>query len=861
MAFGFANAPVWFNASVEKLIGSLPVDILKYFDDFLIQAETMEVLAAKLKEIVDKIHAAGFSISNKKIQIGTRVKFLGMIREGNKLLPDPEKIEALRMKSKVTNYKDLKRVLGLLRFFQGMSPEMAIVLQPFNKYTSLTNKRRWIWNDDLQKKLEKAIDKLIECMVRHVPDYKSKFYVHVDASDLGIAGCIFQIVDGVRYPIRFFSRPFHDNEYKWSSTQREAFATVQAAIICNKEHIYEFELWTDHKPLIWLFDQARAKDPPCMLARWVMFLQGFKFKVLHIPGKFNVVADPMTREPFMAKKTSNVPEVVNVFTNKVVDSKKEEVEEEEEFPPVKLDMQFEGDAFEIMARAMLLKETIPKPLDEPQFDEIKKLVLQHINKLELMNNRLVYRVDSHIHRINSGFRYYVPVVKRQEVLSIAHDAPSSGHLGITKTIDKLTDHVWWPSLREDVEYKVSTCSICQRSKHSTAIESELFPPEPDFVFGRVHMDLIIPLTTTVRGNKGILVLVDSASKYTILIPIANKEATTIARALVTNVFCTYGMMDVIVSDCGTEFVNNLAKEVNMMLGISTKTTVGYAPFQNGQVERKNSVIMNILRAISKPDHSDWDLMCPYAQFAINTYKPRGIMHSSFFLMYGREAITVLDIAVDAKPANVGKLYWWNALVKAREMAAVMEHRVRLRGKELHDSKLTNNKFDVGDLVLVKFFKHKTGFSSKLSPLQQGPYRIIKKDRSNVTIQHVEFDEILDVHVSRLFKYREGDNIEGDFEFEVDEIVEEKKSKGETLYRVRFKGYNADHDAWHTKEELHNALEVLEDWKKKQNEQIVPEKKIQSIVGHRKIKRSFIFKVICEDGIGPTFYEDIKRKDF
>ena len=58
----------------------------------------------------------------------------------------------------------------------------------------------------------------------------------------------------------------------------------------------------------------------------------------------------------------------------------------------------------------------------------------------------------------------------------AHDAPLSGHFGVEKTLEKLKRTWFWPKMAEDVRSYVSSCAICQRTKHSNTKPKGLLHP-------------------------------------------------------------------------------------------------------------------------------------------------------------------------------------------------------------------------------------------------------------------------------------------------------------------------------------------------------------------------------------------------
>ena len=59
-----------------------------------------------------------------------------------------------------------------------------------------------------------------------------------------------------------------------------------------------------------------------------------------------------------------------------------------------------------------------------------------------------------------GSQLVIPVKKRQEFIREFHDSLFAGHLGITRTVYRLLDRVYWPGLRGDVQTYIKSCTVC-----------------------------------------------------------------------------------------------------------------------------------------------------------------------------------------------------------------------------------------------------------------------------------------------------------------------------------------------------------------------------------------------------------------
>ena len=200
-----------------------------------------------------------------------------------------------------------------------------------------------------------------------------------------------------------------------------------------------------------------------------------------------------------------------------------------------------------------------------------------------------------------GSQLVVPVQKRQDLIKQFHDSLFAGHLGITRTVFRLLDRVYWPGLRRDVQTYIKSCTICiariticiaritqmvfrlldrvywpgLRRDVQTYIKScticiarkspcprraPMGHVEVGHRWERVAMDLLDMSVTTARGNRYVLVMVDCFTRWTEACPLPDKTAQSVADAFFDQVVCRFGMPSVIHSDQGREFENKIMQE-------------------------------------------------------------------------------------------------------------------------------------------------------------------------------------------------------------------------------------------------------------------------------------------------------------
>ncbi len=153
-------------------------------------------------------------------------------------------------------------------------------------------------------------------------------------------------------------------------------------------------------------------------------------------------------------------------------------------------------------------------------------------------------------------------------------------------------------MRLDIIKHIDNCQLCAGKHGSVArlVPIQRYPTTTE-PWNTIAIDLLtLPLTT--EGHKYLLVANDHFSRFSILIPLKDKQATSVARALIDDVFCKYNTPKVLLSDRGTEFNNKILNAICKEFGITKSNVIAYHPASSDMVERQNRTIIQHLRGRS-----------------------------------------------------------------------------------------------------------------------------------------------------------------------------------------------------------------------------------------------------------------------
>ena len=231
----------------------------------------------------------------------------------------------------------------------------------------------------------------------------------------------------------------------------------------------------------------------------------YNYKIEHRPGKKHHNADALSRNPLTVPVTDQLVE-----TNTVDSCDRTWLN-----GWMAADMQLKQEADPNLRQILLWKQN--QANQPPQQDvrgpsKATKSLWAQWNRLQLENGVLYRHWETENGR-GIWLQLVLPRSLVPDVLSALHDAPSAGHLGVTKTVERVRERSSWYSLQHDVEDWCRQCEKCskRRSPHITA-RAPLVSSCPGYLFERMALDIIGPIQETESGNKYILVVGDYFTK-------------------------------------------------------------------------------------------------------------------------------------------------------------------------------------------------------------------------------------------------------------------------------------------------------------------------------------------------------------
>ncbi|GJT68956.1 reverse transcriptase domain-containing protein [Tanacetum coccineum] len=579
---------------------------------------------------------------------------------------DKAKVDVISKLPHPTTVKGIRSFLGHAGFYRRFIKDFSKISRPM---THLLEKNTpFIFSEDCILAFQTLKKKLTEAPILIAPNWDQPFEIMCDASDYAIGAVLGQRIEKHFRPIHYASKTMTEAESNYTTTEKEMLAVVYAFekfrsyLIMNKSVVY-----TDHSALKYLFNK---KDAKARLLRWVLLLQEFDFKVIDTKGAENYAADHLSR-------LENPYE--NVFDPKEIN---------ETFPLETLNMVNSHD-----------NQNIPWFADIANYHAGNFL----IKGMSTQQKRKFFKDIKHY--------FWDDDITAQKVFDAGF---------------------FWPTIYKDAYELIKSCDACQRQgKISQRDEMPQNAIQVCEIFDVWGIDFMGPFPSS-RGNKYILVAVDYLSKWVEAKALPTNDARVVVKFL-KSLFSRFGAPRAIISDRGTHFCNDKFDKVMSKYGVTHRLSTPYHPQTSGQVEVTNRGLKRILERTVGENRASWSDKLDDALWAFRTAYKTPIGCTPYKLVYGKACHLPVELEHKAywalkhanfnlKTAGDHRKLQLNELSELRDQAYENSLIYKEKTKKLHDSKIKNRIFNVGDQVFL-FNSRLKIFSGKLKSRWSGPFTI------------------------------------------------------------------------------------------------------------------------------------------
>ncbi|XP_071684991.1 uncharacterized protein [Lolium perenne] len=291
MSFGLTNAPAYFMNLMNKVFMKyLDKFVMVFIADILIYSKNEEEHAEHLRIVLGTLRDHQLYAKFSKCEFWLKeVGFLGHVISAGGVSVDPSKIQSIMEKKAPTNQTEVRAFLGLAGYYRKFVEGFSSIARPLKQL--LKKDKKFEWTDKCEASFQELKKRLVTAPVLTMPDITKDFDVYCDASKLGLGSVLMQEGKVIAY----LSRQLRPHEMNYPTHDLELAAVVHALktwrhyLVGNRCEIY-----TDHKSLKYIFTQRELN---MRQSRWMELIKDYDLGIHYHPGKANVVADALSREP------------------------------------------------------------------------------------------------------------------------------------------------------------------------------------------------------------------------------------------------------------------------------------------------------------------------------------------------------------------------------------------------------------------------------------------------------------------------------------------------------------------------------------------------------------------------------------
>lgn len=799
LPFGINVAPNSFSRMMALAFAGLPPQqAFIYMDDIIVIGGSINHHLHNLQKVFEVCRKYNLKLNPEKCEFFRHeVTFLGHNCSEKGIKPDNKKLDAIDKYPRPHDKDAARRFTAFANYYRRFIKNFAGIVAPLNRLTRKSVE--FEWTDEC----EKAFNTLKECLksppILSYPSFDHDFLVTVDASIRHCGGVLSQTHTGHDLPISFISKSFQKGELNKPLIEKELLA-IHFAITTFRPYLYgkRFTVRSDHRPLVYLYN---LKDPASKLTRIRLDLEEYDFIVEYIKGKDNVVADALSRisidelkenfnavsilamtRSMMRKITSpekpigsKCPKETNILKSPkiIIETSRQFIKNisrirctliNESQLNIRAHLKHRK-VFEFSLTGNVANENLTVEMLLASLENEAKRA--NLNELQWPFEDDIFKIISMQKFIEIGDKildnliiHIIPCVKcisdeseTHDIISRYHDDPLfGGHAGQNRLYAKIRSLFYWKGMKRDIAKFVQNCTNCNVNKPRNKVKVPLcITSTPQKPFDIVIVDTIGKLPKSNNGNFYAITVLCDLTKYLIAIPIPNKEANTVAKALFENVILVYGLFSEIRTDCGTEYKNQILDCLWKLLDVSSKFSTPYRHQTVGTAERSHRTFNEYIRAYVQ-NMENWEEYLKYFTFSYNITPNTCFNYkfSPYELVFCKEPNSPFNLS-DKKIDPIYNIdnFAYVAkykLQKAHKAAIELLESAKFRNKKYYDNYVTNFDLQINDDVYVENQPY-----DKFKNVYSGPFKVISIDHPNVEIFDKELQKTKKVHMNRLRK--------------------------------------------------------------------------------------------------------------
>jgi len=735
MPQGYKNSPaIWSRAAVD-IFGDIE-GLSIYVDDCIIYSETQEEHLVILEKFLRRVKEAGLKLNAKKSFIGRdQIEFLGYCIGVNGVYPSESKVDKIARWKAPQKIQDIRSFLGLTNYFQMHIPKYAMLAGMLHR---LTRKSSGYKGGDMPLPAQKAFYTLKTALmsrpVVRPADPDKEFIIMTDAATGdedyagGIGGLLMQQDEkGHHYVIAYESKSLNKAQERYTPFMLEMASVVHC--LEKWEHYTigrKVTVICDNLPVCNIATNVQRKTINQLQAK----MMEYNINIVHKKGNRDFPADSLSRLVHLGEQRSqHVPipleDLIDFDSSGNVALPITEKPTSTFVPPSGVRermLTMEEPWWTDLPQGLEPKSRLGQGINlsfeqarDPTCHEILQFLLTGRSTKDGLLSDYFLQNESPNFKTSDGIllrkdpstqreQVVVPARRIPELIMAAHNSTMGGHMSAHKTEERLKTNFWFPNMHTTCKLYIAKCANCQRVNKHYAREPMKNMTRPSNPMEVIALDLM-EFSRSESGNKYLLNIMCLHSRFARCIPIKDKTAETVLKAMYDQWFTVHGLPKKIISDNGREWANNHVQSWIKSNNITWIFTSSYTP-RSDIVERLNRTIKRYMRAMV-PEHKQahWDDYASSAQISYNSCIHRALKHSPFAIVYLREPRYpwLYHDQEDIKPSEEE---WLKRAEQFKDKiyneAAIADQKLKELNKSIWDKKkgttTTFGRYQRGDLI-------------------------------------------------------------------------------------------------------------------------------------------------------------------